>query len=172
MWDKDQLWQGAAGELEVQISGASFASWIKPCFIDSLSEIDASRLLVELACPTSYHQQTIDQRYYGQIKRVLESQTSKQCELALVVRQRMVEVRQENKEGLFKEEIVEVSDRDQLVSSGLNPKFSFDNFVVGSSNNLAYSASKGVVDSPGLRHNPLFIWGGVGVGKTHLMHAV
>lgn len=173
MWDKNQLWQNVLGEIEVGVSAGTFSMWIRPCFIDSLMEIDGQRLLIELACPTLFARSTIDERYYAQIKRVLESQTGRQCELALVVKQRPVEPVKVVEDNLFEQKVVEeIDERDLLLENGLNPKFSFSNFVVGSSNDLAYAAAKGIVDMPGARHNPLFIFGGVGVGKTHLMHAV
>ncbi len=172
MWDKDQLWQTVSGELEVGFSGATFSSWIKPCFIISLAEMDSERILVELACSTPYHVQTIDEKYYTQIKRAIESQTGRKCELALVVKQKESEGKKKEEVGTLFAQEEKIDDRDLLIGCGLNPKFTFDNFVVGSSNNLAYSAAKAVVEMPGGRHNPLFIYGGVGVGKTHLMHAV
>src|SRR5688572_14423254 len=172
MWDKDQLWKNVLGELEVTLSGASFGSWVRPCFIEAVEEIDEQRVLVQLACPTAFHQQTVDERYYSQVKKAIESQTGKRVELALILKQKEVESKAPAADTLFeKKEIELINDRETLISCGLNPKFSFENFVVGGSNNLAYAAAKGVVDLPGLRHNPLFVYGGVGVGKTHLMHA-
>jgi chromosomal replication initiator protein len=173
--DLVSLWESVTAEIEVGISPASFQSWIKPCFIDAVNEIDSERLLVELACPSGFHQRTIDERYYGQIKSILEKQTGKKCEVGIVVKQKPMErtISEEKSKdtGLFEEEKPLSSDRD-MMAAGLNPRFTFDNFVVGGSNNLAYAAARGVVDTPGIKHNPLFLWGGVGVGKTHLMHAV
>lgn len=62
--------------------------------------------------------------------------------------------------------------KSNLTKSGLNPRYTFDNFIVGSSNDLAYAASQGVASNPGTKYNPLYFYGGVGLGKTHLMQAV
>lgn len=170
----EQLWQAVCGELELSMSGASFASWIKPCFLASVSEMDGDRYLIELANPSSYHLNTVDERYYGQIKKVLENQLERKCELALVVRAKEKGIIAPPKEGLFTQEsepVVENIDS-VLRECGINPKFTFNSYIVGGSNDLAYAAAKAIADSPGSKHNPLFIWGGVGVGKTHLMHAI
>ena len=174
------LWKSVSGELQVSMSDASYGSWIKPCFIKSLSEIDKERLIIEMATPSAFHLKTVDERYYGQIKKILEKITEKKCELALVVEQRKMEEREVGKIGKEEgERVIETEEKDGLFSQpknggtteGLNPRFTFDTYVVGSSNNLAFAAAKAVVENPGTRHNPLFIWGGVGTGKTHLMQA-
>ncbi|EKD80321.1 MAG: hypothetical protein ACD_40C00139G0004 [uncultured bacterium] len=183
-FDKEQLWSAVCGELGVSVSDGSFNVFIKPCAIWEIEPIDGERLLIQLACPSGYVSQNVDERYYGQIKKSLEGQTGKQVELAFVVKPELlqkqskiqkaeVKVEAEDKVGLFETDNKwEADEREELVKLGLSHKFSFDNLVVGSANNLAYAAARAVVDSPGEKHNPLFIWGGVGVGKTHLMHAV
>jgi chromosomal replication initiator protein len=169
----ETLWQSVCGELEVSMSEIIYNSWIRPCFIKDITQIDDKRLIVELATPSGYHLKTIDERYYGQIKQVIERVASKNCELALVVSQQTVvqkqvnQVVEETKGSLFEE-----SEKKNVFAEGLNPRFTFDKYIVGGSNNLAFAAAGAVVENPGTRHNPLFIWGGVGVGKTHLMHAI
>lgn len=170
------LWKSVSGELQVSMSEASYNSWIKPCFIKSLSKIDDERIIVEMATSSGFHLKTIDERYYGQIKKIIEKITEKKCELALVVEQREVKeekAEKESKSGGGTEEKTDLFSQSESKGSaeGLNPRFTFDTYVVGSSNNLAFAAAKAVVENPGTRHNPLFIWGGVGTGKTHLMQA-
>ena len=172
--NESAIWTSVCGDLEVAMSGATFSYWIRPCFIKGITEIDAERVIVEVASPSGFHLQQIDSRYYGQIKQALEKQLAKKVELALVVGQRevedggrKVEDRNQKEVGLFEERRVE-----PIETKGLFSRFTFESFVVGGSNNLAFAAAKAVVEYPGIRHNPLFIWGGVGVGKTHLMQAV
>ena len=172
------VWRNACGELAISLSEASFGSWVRPCFIDSINDIDEERLLIQLATPSSFHQKTVDERFYGQIKQVLEKQTGKKCELAIIVKQMTADEQkpkgggEEKKMGLFNTVEQQRLSEEEAMRNGLNPRFTFENFIVGGANNLAYAAGRGVADSPGSKHNPLFIWGGVGVGKTHLMHAI
>ena len=172
------VWRNACGELAISLSEASFGSWVRPCFIDSINDIDEERLLIQLATPSSFHQKTVDERFYGQIKQVLEKQTGKKCELAIIVKQMAADEQtpkgsgEEKKMGLFNTVEQQRLSEEEAMRNGLNPRFTFENFIVGGANNLAYAAGRGVADSPGSKHNPLFIWGGVGVGKTHLMHAI
>jgi chromosomal replication initiator protein len=173
----DQLWKSACSELQLEMSAGSYSSWIMPCWPVSATPMGEDRTLIELATPSPFHRNHVDERFYGQIKQALEKKLEHQCELALVVRQREVvsapEAERSQESNLFNQEDTSQADLAAAISgTSLNPKFGFSNFVVGSSNDLAYAAAKAIVEHPGSKHNPLFIWGGVGVGKTHLMHAV
>jgi len=176
--NESEIWTSVCGELEVAMSSATFGYYINPCFIKSITAVDAERVIVQLASPSAFHLTQIDNRYYGQIKQAMEKQLGKKVELALVVGQRQdSEDRIQNSESRnqimeIKEGLFAQKQGDASGTKGLFPRYTFDSFVVGSSNNLAYAAAKAVVLYPGIRHNPLFIWGGVGVGKTHLMQAV
>lgn len=179
--NESEIWASVCGELEVAMSSATFGYYIRPCFIKNITEVDGERVIVQLASPSAYHLNQIDNRYYGQIKQAMEKQLERKVELALVVGQKdsqapaktdrplaeAVSGVSEIKGGLFAQK-----QNDERDTKGLFPRYTFDSFVVGGSNNLAYAAAKAVVLYPGVRHNPLFIWGGVGVGKTHLMQAV
>lgn len=175
--DASHLWQAVCGELVVSMSQAGFNGFVKPCYIKTITPIDNERIIVELAAPTAYHVRTIDEKYFSTIKQVMEKISHKKCDVALIV----VEAKKKEKETKTnsrteKEEpnmnLFASSEPDKQVGNNLNPRYQFENYVMGSSNRLAFAAGKAVVDFPGTRHNPLFIYGGVGVGKTHLMHAV
>jgi len=175
--DANELWQRVCGELGVQLSPASFSSWIKPCYIRAITSIDEGRVIVELAAPSAYHSKTVDEKYYSLIKAALEKISKKKCDVALVVENHQTPTKEkqgkyepakkESNIGLFTPQ-----EENKQAGNNLNPKYIFETYVVGSSNRLAFAAGKAVSEYPGSRHNPLFIYGGVGVGKTHLMHAV
>ncbi len=171
----DRLWDSVCGELEVQMTPGGFSAWIKPCFIRSIIPVDESRIIVELASPSVYHSRTVEVKYYSQIKTVVERLTKKKCDLALVVDAKKETVAKassmEQKVDKSKSESLFAVPEDTRANN-LNPKFTFESYVVGGPNRLAFAAAKAVAENPGSRHNPLFIYGGVGVGKTHLMHAV
>lgn len=174
--DANHLWQAVCGELSVSMSQAGFNGFVKPCFIKTITPIDNERIIVELAAPTAYHVRTIDEKYFSTIKQVMEKISHKRCDVALVVVEQSKTEKENKPSKTVKEEpnmnLFVSSEPDKQVGNNLNPRYLFDNYVVGSSNRLAFAAGKAVVDFPGTRHNPLFIYGGVGVGKTHLMHAV
>lgn len=175
--DASHLWQAVCGDLSVSMSQAGFNGFVKPCFIKTVTPIDNDRVIVELAAPTAYHVRTIDEKYFSVIKQSMEKISHKRCDVALIVG----ETNKTDHEGKHSTKIESVepnmnlfvsSEPDKQAGNNLNPRYLFDNYVMGSSNRLAFAAGKAVVDFPGTRHNPLFIYGGVGVGKTHLMHAV
>src|SRR3989344_4850631 len=176
--DSEKLWRTVCGELGVSLSPASFGSWVKPCFIRSVTEIDSQRLLVELASPSAFHSHTVETKFYSIIKQAMEKVTKKKCDVALVA----VELKKDSKTNKKDSRVGEARETNMSLfapaeesrqsGTNLNLRYTFESYMVGSSNRLAFAAGKAVVDYPGTRHNPLFLYGGVGVGKTHLMQAV
>lgn len=161
-------WKAVLGELELSISPVYFPTWIKPLSIASLEKLSEETQLVTILCPSSYHQTMVTQRYQGQIQRSLERICGLKTELAYIIGRDETTITKPASAPLFEQR--ETSQRSG--THNLNPRLTFETYVVGGSNNFAYAAAQGAAKSPGTRHNPLFIYGGVGLGKTHLMQAI
>lgn len=166
--EKSVVWKAVLAELELAVSPSNYSTWIKALSLFKLEE-EEGRAIATLGCPSPYHQQMIEGRYQGQIKKVIERVTGKKVEIAFEIgREGGVSGRLAVEPPLFAQQQA----RQEEGRHNLNPRLTFESYVVGSSNNFAYAAAQGVAKSPGTRHNPLFIYGGVGLGKTHLMHAI
>jgi chromosomal replication initiator protein len=171
--DNDQIWKDSLEIIKVSVSSAIFTTWFSQTHLASVQET-GDRFSIEIGCPTSFAKNTIESRYFGLVQDSLNKVLGKNCDLTFVVktdpnRQR---VDKEKLAPLFSvekggSELLEILQRARL-----RPSFTFENFAVSSSNQMAYAASQAVSQSLGSAYNPLFIYGGVGVGKTHLMVAV
>ena len=161
--DAKQIWRAVLGELQVSLSPANFETWLKDT---TLVEIDEHRF--RIAAPNPFARDWLDNRY-----RTLVSQT-----LARVVGGSVqVEFVVTDAPGPAPEQADEDSLAPPPASAGgntvnLNSRYQFANFIVGSANRLAHAAALSVAERPGHAYNPLFLYGGVGLGKTHLMHAI
>lgn len=169
-----EVWKTVVAELQLAVSPVNFNGWIKPTELITITEIDTNRQLATIKCPSGYHQQMLEQRYLGQIQKIMERITGKKTEIGFVVGkgsfQTINKQGVEKKTPLFAESTI--TNTQGTGKHNLNPRLTFETYVVGATNNFAYAASQGVAKSPGTRYNPLFIYGGVGLGKTHLMHAI
>lgn len=174
--EKDQVWNTVLGELEVSLSKANFTTWFKNTQIISIENE-----LVVVAVPNVFTKEWLEKKYHSQIfeamRRVLPNTnkieyrigSKKLIEEELTKTKVETETIRKADEEVVHEEHIE----DRRVASGdLNPKYTLDSFVVGSTNKLAFAACQSVAENPGTKYNPLFIYGGVGLGKTHLMQAV
>ena len=177
----NQIWQAVLGELEIGISRANFITWFKNTFIYDINEEN-----VIISVPNDFAKRWLEQKYYKAIKSSLEKITEKK--IGEVVYRINLEKKEETKESSFcpdkKSEDMVINREEQLkeaecfeqkgklLSSGLNIKYSFSSFIIGKANELACAACQAVIKNPGKSYNPLFIYGGVGLGKTHLLQAV
>ena len=170
------LWQSVLGEIELSVSHANFTTWFK-----NTELIDQSDDVVTIAVPNIFAKRQFEVKFNDQIKSVLEKN-------GVTPRKITYTVQTSGKKTVSRETTAAASAThtssqvDELLaprptvsvgaSNGLNPRYTFSNFIVGSSNDLAYTACQAVASSPGTKYNPLFLYGGVGLGKTHLMQAV
>jgi chromosomal replication initiator protein len=173
--DKKALWQTVLESLKISLSSANFATWFPQTFIIQVKKIDRGRQIVEIGCPSSFVRDTIENRYYGQIKESLDRTTKKKCDLVFTVKaqkNKKAKEKGDKREPLF-EQKKEVSNLEETIrKASLRIDFSFETFAVSSTNQMAHAAALAVAKTPGKAYNPLFLYGGVGVGKTHLAQAI
>ncbi len=148
----DSVWARVLDELASEISGVSFDTWIKP-----IKPIEFTETSIRLSVPGSINKSMITTKFRSMIESCVELAAGRPYDLDV---------------------ICEANDQPAVSAdpireeSALNPKYTFENFVVGNNNNLAHAASLAVAEFPAQKYNPLFIYGGSGLGKTHLMQAI
>lgn len=169
--DKKKLWRQTLEIIKLTLSTPTFSTWFKNTFIDSISE-EGSALSIEVACPSTFNRDTIETRYFGLVQSSLSSAVGKPVNLGFVIKQNLEDLKTEEEKSPLFEEPTDKGLPETLKKGRIRVGFTFENFAVSSSNQMAYAAAQAVAQTPSRAYNPLFIWGGVGVGKTHLMLAV
>ena len=171
--DTVKVWGEVLNSIKVSVSPAIFSTWFTETYIADLKQND-DRLSIEIGCKSNFAKNTIETRYFGLVQDTLIKSLNSKCDLIFSVKQLPSSVPQSNNLPPLFQTISSVSEntKNSLIRSGIRPSFSFDNYAVSSSNQMAWAAAEAVSKNPGSAYNPLFIWGGVGFGKTHLMNAV
>ncbi len=169
--NNEQLWQAILGELEVSISKANFTTWFKNTFV---LEQEDNKLIV--AVPNTFTKTWLENKYNKAIISALKKITQNKLneiyyKVSLVPEKTTNSVH--NLKNIIKNDL-ELKNTENLKTDnhGLNPKYVFETFIVGKSNELAFAAAQAVAKNPGKSYNPLYIYGGVGLGKTHLLQAI
>lgn len=173
---QNSLWQSVLGEIELSVSHATFVTWFK-----NTELVDSSAEQVTIAVPNIFAIRQFEVKFNDQIKEVLAKNGVTPQKVVYTVKtsgKKTVVSRETTatREAVVASELVSRPSGRSLTpttsSNGLNPRYTFDSFIVGSSNDLAYTACQAVAQYPGVKYNPLYLYGGVGLGKTHLMQAV
>ena len=168
---QNALWQSVLGEIELSISHANFTTWFK-----NTELIEHTDERVTIAVPNIFAKRQFEVKFNDQIRTVLEKNgvTPSQIHYTVKVNRKKIVTRETTQDSSSRTADMLLSKPQQTSSTtpSLNPRYTFDSFVVGSSNDLAYTACQTVAATPGTKYNPLFLYGGVGLGKTHLMQAV
>jgi chromosomal replication initiator protein len=166
-------WKDTLEIVKVSVSPAIYSTWFSQTHLAKSSDL-GERFAIEIGCPTSYVKNFIETRYLGLIQDAASKVLGKQCDLIFIVKENPNKTKQsESPEApLFQTEVKNDSLIEALQRAKIRPNFTFENFAVSGSNQMAHAAALAVSETLGSAYNPLFIWGGVGVGKTHLMGAV
>ncbi len=174
----NQLWDAVLGELELTISKANFTTWFKNTFIHS---VDESNIVVGV--PNAFTKAWLENKYHEHILTALNK--SSQGKIDSVIYK--VASNKDQNPDQIKNHVANSTEEGQTDESkpstneapkpaqnnfNLNPKYTFESFIVGKGNDLATAAANAVVNKPGEVYNPLFLYGGVGLGKTHLLQAI
>ena len=162
--DLKELWQKTLNIIKSEMSEVSFNTWIKSC-----EPISMSSDTIKISVPNSFTQDILDKRYKDLVANSIKAICSKLYKVEFLISSDLQSEEVTKEEKKEKEQSIVVNDE---MSTTLNPKYTFDSFVIGNSNRFAHAASLAVAEAPAKAYNPLFIYGGVGLGKTHLMHAI
>ena len=169
------LWQAVLGEIELSVSRGNYITWFKNTRL-----VQHSDELVVIGVPNIFIKQQLENKFADLVNETLKRNgvTPEQIEYRIVP---MDTAKVEETEPILSQRSVpsSLSSLPQTSSTinhsyrqGLNERYSFDDFIVGSSNELAFAACQSIAQNPGTKYNPLLLYGGVGIGKTHLIQAV
>ena len=148
-------------KIEHELSEVSFSTWLKPLTVHSIQENTVYILVPSQQMGLNY----ISKKYTLPIKVAIAEITGRNYDIEFILPDQAQSIEAAQKPAAS-------SLNESIERANLNPKYTFDTFVVGGNNNFAHAASLAVAESPGEMYNPLFIYGGVGLGKTHLMHSI
>jgi chromosomal replication initiator protein len=169
------VWKSVLGEIEVSVSHATFMTWFKNT--ELLAQSDEQ---LTIAVPNIFAKRQFEVKFNSQVREVLKKNGLSPKTIEYTVKtsskrpviSREVPSPQDLANNQPQSNLQQTQRSSFTPATTLNPKYSFDTFIVGSSNDLAYTASQAVVENLGTKYNPLFLYGGVGLGKTHLIQAI
>lgn len=159
----DQAWQAAVGQLQMEMPKAAYDTWVRGA--ELLTYEDGSFVI---GVPNAFARDWLHNRLSSTITRRLSGVMNRTVDVRFVVWQ-------DQQVPMPQSDIDEIEPDDEQylgANCSLNARYQFENFVVGTSNRLAHAASLAVAEKPAQAYNPLFLYGGVGLGKTHLLHAI
>lgn len=168
--DTKTLWENALASIEISVSKANFATWFKDTFI---VKVDDGVAVVGV--PNTFVKDWLFNKYGKTILKMLRDQTDEIRAVEFVVAN--IEKARNQKPRIIKRDSRETSElplSDYYINKddNLNPKYTFESFIIGSFNELAHAAAQAIIKQPGIVYNPLFIYGSTGHGKTHLIQAI
>lgn len=171
--DTKTVWKDVLERVKLSVSNAIFGTWFTQTHLISVTG-SGDRVSAVVGCHTPFAKTTIEARYFGLLQDSLSAVLNKKVDIVLEVKQK-----EEIKNDLSEAPLFQVTQQDKnenltnkVRNFRIKENFTFENFAVSGSNQMAHAAAEAVAQNPGVTYNPLFIWGGVGVGKSHIANAV
>lgn len=158
--DLEEIWLSSLDIIRTELTEVSFNTWLK-----TIEPIAINNNRIMLGAPNEFTKSILEARYLTLIQNAVNQASNEDYEISFLI------PGEDATEGP-KDTNEKPIDNTMVIKSQLNPKYIFDTFVIGNSNRFAHAASLAVAEAPAMAYNPLFIYGGVGLGKTHLMHAI
>jgi len=165
--DAERLWESARAHLQVQLSRSEYNTWVREAVL--VAHEDGAFII---GVPNFFAKEWLRNRLHGRIKRSLEEVAGHSVDVTYIVHTPPNSSDEGGDAGPLMEGNADVHVVPHPQAMPLNPRYLFETFIVGSSNRMAHAAALAVADRPGRAYNPLFLYGGVGLGKTHLLQAV
>lgn len=182
------IWHAALGELQLQMTKATFDTWVRPTRALAFEDVGTNGALT-VGVHSPYAKEWLENRLDTTIRRTVTGIVGQSTEVRYVIDNKaphpqdesiepdetgsnqapLANLRSSSEEASLAKQRAELAER---TSAPLNPKYTFETFIVGNSNRFAHAAALAVAQNPGESYNPLFLYGGTGLGKTHLLHAV
>lgn len=173
--DNSTLWKDTLEVIKISVSPAIFGTWFAQTHLSSLKDL-GTRYVAEVGCSTSYARNNIESRYFGLVQESLNKTLDKPCDIVFIVKENPHKKQKDTTDTtpLFEKAVKanEEQIKEALSKANIRTNFIFEKYAVSGSNQMAHAAAEAVAKKLGQAYNPLFLWGGVGVGKTHLMGAV
>lgn len=179
-YNTEEIWKIALEQVQLYISPQHFNAWFKNT---SLARVEDG--IATIACPNAFSREWMDSNHHNLFRMIFKKITSQDLDVVFVVEMNTPESTAPTPDRYDQNSFTPADApifnipfthqnlyEEAQQKASLNPSYLFETFVVGSSNRLAHAAAEAVADKPGLSYNPLFIWGGVGLGKTHLSQAI
>ncbi len=159
------IWSNTLAIIEAQLSKPSFETWLK-----ATKPLAFYNNTLVVGVPNEFAKDWVESRYSNLLQETVNSVAGKEIQLKFIIPQNSDGGSRQDRQAL--EQHTRAADTTLFKPPNLNPKYVFDTFVIGNSNRFAHAACLAVAEAPARAYNPLFIYGGVGLGKTHLMHAI
>lgn len=165
--NSQQAWQATLGQLQMEMSKAAFDTWVR-----SAELVTHQQDTFTIGVPNAYARDWLESRLSSTVNRLITGIMGRPQTVRFIVWHKEYEGAEEETEDTEETAASNAEAAALRLNSTINTRYSFENFVVGASNRLAHAACMAVAENPARAYNPLFLYGGVGLGKTHLLHAI